>query len=85
MNHYTSTHPLSRFTGQVVVQRVTPTVRHSLVRDELTVTRAGAADGAEERRKVPAGELPELLESTFGLVLPGADTARLGRPQDPAR
>lgn len=85
LNHYTSTHPLSRFTGQVVVQRVTPQARYSLVRDELTVTRAGAADGAEERRKVPAGELPEVLESTFGLVLAAADTERLGRLHHPAR
>lgn len=78
LNHYTSTHPLSRFTGQLVAQRVTPRTRYFLVRDELTVTRAGAADGAEERRKVPAGELAEVLESTFGLVLAPSDTERLG-------
>ncbi|MDF9816084.1 arylamine N-acetyltransferase [Streptomyces sp. SPB162] len=78
LNHYTSTHPLSRFTGQLVAQRVTPQARYALLRDELTVTRPGAADGAEERRKVPAGELAEVLESTFGLVLAASDTERLG-------
>jgi N-hydroxyarylamine O-acetyltransferase len=78
LNHYTSTHPLSRFTGQLVTQRVTPRARYSLVRDELTVTRAGAADGAQERRPVRAGELAEVLEGVFGLVLAVSDTERLG-------
>lgn len=84
INHYTSTHPLSRFTGQLVVQRVTPQARYSLVRDELTVIGAGEADGAEERRKVSAEELPEVLERTFGLVLAAADTERLARLSGPS-
>ncbi|MCZ4119350.1 arylamine N-acetyltransferase family protein [Streptomyces sp. H39-S7] len=79
LNHYTSTHPLSRFTGQLVVQRATPQARYVLVRDELTVTRPGAADGAEERRKVAPEDLARVLESTFGLVLDAADAERLSR------
>ncbi|MEU3463057.1 arylamine N-acetyltransferase [Streptomyces sp. NPDC006733] len=85
LNHYTSTHPLSRFTGQLVVQRTTPQARYSLVRDELTVTGAGAPEGTQERRKVTAGELAGVLEGTFGLVLPAADTEHLSGLPVPVR
>jgi N-hydroxyarylamine O-acetyltransferase len=76
MNHYTSTHPLSRFTGQLVVQRTLPDRHLALLRDELTTV---LADGSHERRKVSADELPAILEHTFGIVLGAEDVKRLVR------
>ncbi|MCX4819823.1 arylamine N-acetyltransferase [Streptomyces sp. NBC_01142] len=76
MNHYSSSHPQSKFVGQVVVQRPGPEVRRTLVRSELTVSRA---DGTNEHRTVSAGELAEVLEGVFGIELDAADSAALVR------
>lgn len=74
MNHYSSTHPQSRFVGQVVAQLPGPHVRRALVRDELNVSRT---DGTHERRIVPASELTSVLEGVFGIQVDAEDAARL--------
>ncbi|MFI6645116.1 arylamine N-acetyltransferase [Streptomyces sp. NPDC050504] len=76
MNHYSSTHPRSSFVGQVVVQRPGERTRVRLVRDELTVT---SPDGARELRRVPEGELVQVLDSVFGIELDAEDRAQLVR------
>ncbi|MGX1880318.1 arylamine N-acetyltransferase family protein [Streptomyces sp. NPDC055287] len=75
MNHYSSSHPLSKFVGQVVAQRTGPRERHALVRDELTTVRT---DGSASRRRVPAGDLGQVLGELFGIGLGAADVAQLG-------
>ncbi|MGP9018135.1 arylamine N-acetyltransferase family protein [Streptomyces sp. BR1] len=74
MNHYSSSHPASKFVGQVVAQRRAPDVRRALVRDELTTTRT---DGSVEQVTVPAGELGRVLTDVFGIVLTDDEVVRL--------
>ncbi|MBT2396837.1 arylamine N-acetyltransferase [Streptomyces sp. ISL-100] len=75
MNHYSSSHPLSKFVEQVVVQRTGPGERHALVRDELTTVRT---DGSTSRRRVATEHLGLVLAELFGIE-PGADdVAQLG-------
>ena len=76
MNHYSSTHPLSRFVGQVVAQRHLPGERVTLVRDELTIVRT---DGSRDQRTVSVGDLPDVLHSLFGIELSREDSAELVR------
>ncbi|MFE3523291.1 arylamine N-acetyltransferase [Streptomyces sp. NPDC059161] len=75
MNHYSSSHPQSRFVGQVVAQRTSPGVRWGLVRDELTTVRT---DGTVERRRVPANELGRVLSEVFAIVMEQSDLVQLG-------
>ncbi|WP_223279904.1 arylamine N-acetyltransferase family protein [Streptomyces sp. SDr-06] len=75
MNHYSSSHPRSRFVGQVVAQRTAPGVRRALVRDEFTTIRT---DGTEERRRVAADELGTLLSEAFDIVMEREEVAQLG-------
>ncbi|MFE9571478.1 arylamine N-acetyltransferase [Streptomyces sp. NPDC006692] len=75
MNHYSSSHPRSRFVGQVVAQRTSPGVRWALVRDELTTVRT---DGTVERRRVPANELGRVLSEVFAIVMEQSDLVQLG-------
>ncbi|MEU5436753.1 arylamine N-acetyltransferase [Streptomyces sp. NPDC020719] len=75
MNHYSSSHPLSKFVGQVVAQRRAPGVRRALVRDELTTVRT---DGSSEQVTVPAEELGRVLTEVFGIVLEDDEVVRLG-------
>ena len=74
MNHYSSTHPQSRFVGQVVAQKPGPQVRHALLRGELSVSHT---NGTNERRRVPPGELMSVLNEIFGIELDTEDAARL--------
>ncbi len=76
MNHYSSSHPLSRFLGQVVAQRPGAGVRRALVRDTLSTVRT---DGTAEERKVTVGELAGLLETDFGIELDDEERAGLER------
>ncbi|WP_370531728.1 arylamine N-acetyltransferase family protein [Streptomyces venezuelae] len=76
MNHYSSSHPQSRFLGQVVAQRPGAQVRRALVRERLSTLRT---DGVIEERIVPAGELIETLEAEFGIALDEEERADLGR------
>lgn len=76
MNHYSSSHPRSRFVGQVVAQQPGPGVGSSLLRDTLTVVRA---DGSSEERKVGREELVPTLTDVFGIELDGEEAAGLLR------
>jgi N-hydroxyarylamine O-acetyltransferase len=65
-NHYVSTHPDSRFTRTLTVQRPGREVRHSLIDRELIVERGGEP----EVRAVGEEELLPVLAETFGLRFP---------------
>ena len=71
-NHYTSTHPRSRFVTTLTAQRVTPTERHTLrgaSYERMT------AETIERRMLGSRAELAGLLGEVFGLALP--DDVRL--------
>lgn len=76
LNHYSSSHSLSSFVGQVVVQYPGESVRSALVGRELSRL---LPDGRVERRAVAAEELLALLDREFGLRLPERDAAELLR------
>ncbi|RSS79174.1 arylamine N-acetyltransferase [Streptomyces sp. WAC06614] len=76
MNHWSSTHPSSFFTGRLVVMRPGPSRRLALVDRELV---RWLPDGAEERSAVVPGELIGLLDREFGIRLPERDAAELVR------
>jgi N-hydroxyarylamine O-acetyltransferase len=65
-NYYVSTHPDSPFTRTLAAQLPTPEARSLLRNRELTIERA---DGVETRI-IAETELPGVLETHFGLVLP---------------
>ena len=66
-NHYTATHPRSRFVTTLTAQRVTPTERHTLRGSSYERMTAEAI----ERRAIGSrAELAGLLERVFGLALP---------------
>lgn len=70
MNHFTSTHPSSRFRQHLVVARPTETERHALLDDEVIVrTREGTT-----RTKIPVDAVPGVLRERFGLEV--ADDVR---------
>jgi len=66
-NHYTSTHPSSRFTQVLTAQTIAPDVRRVLRNREYTEDR-----GTDLTRRVLAndGEVLHVLAQTFGLRLP---------------
>jgi N-hydroxyarylamine O-acetyltransferase len=66
-NHYTSTHPSSRFVQTLTAQRVTPDVRYLLRNREYEEVRA---DRRDRRELKSAEELRELLAERFGLRFP---------------
>jgi N-hydroxyarylamine O-acetyltransferase len=67
-NWFTSTHPRSRFTQNLIACRVVGTERVNLFNLNLSVREA---DGrAEQRILSNARELAEVLENTMGIVLP---------------
>jgi N-hydroxyarylamine O-acetyltransferase len=74
-NHYTSTHPDSRFRKTVTAQLAAPGVRRILRGGELTVD-----DGTSVTRRTLAGadDLAAVLAESFGLRLP--EGARLPAP-----
>ncbi|MFJ4185111.1 arylamine N-acetyltransferase [Kitasatospora sp. NPDC089509] len=73
-SHFTSTHPRSPFHQRLLVGRAAAGQRLLLHNTELTRT---LPDFTEERRQVPAGELPALLEREFDIVLGAEDSAAL--------
>ncbi|MFJ8663605.1 arylamine N-acetyltransferase [Streptomyces sp. NPDC093795] len=81
MNHYSSSHPQSRFLGQVVAQRPGAEVRKALVRETLSAVRT---DGVGEERIVSADELTATLRTEFGIELDEEERAGLER-MHPAR
>ncbi|MEV6331850.1 arylamine N-acetyltransferase [Streptomyces sp. NPDC051909] len=78
MNHYSSSHPRSRFIGQVVAHRPGAVVRRALVRDGLTSVRV---DGTREERRVGPEELTEVLAEVFGIEPDAEEAAGLVRVQ----
>ncbi|MFI8768115.1 arylamine N-acetyltransferase [Streptomyces sp. NPDC053792] len=78
MNHYSSSHPQSRFLGQVVVQQPSAGVRRALLRDSLSTVRT---DGSTGERIVGVAELAATLEAEFGIELDAEERAGLERLQ----
>ncbi|MET9674792.1 arylamine N-acetyltransferase [Streptomyces sp. NPDC006482] len=76
MNHFSSSHPESRFLGQVVAQKPGPEVRRALVRETLSTVRA---NGADEERIVTVGELAATLKADFGIEIDEEERAGLER------
>ncbi|MFJ6579629.1 arylamine N-acetyltransferase [Streptomyces sp. NPDC091368] len=76
MNHYSSSHPLSRFLGQVVVQRPGADVRASLLRRRLSTLHV---DGTTGEWSVGVPELSESLRVEFGIELDDEERAGLER------
>ncbi|WP_369146940.1 arylamine N-acetyltransferase [Streptomyces sp. R44] len=76
MNHYSSSHPQSRFLGQVVAQRPGADVRRALVRERLSTMRT---DGTAGERTVGVAELAATLEAEFGIELDDEERAGLER------
>jgi N-hydroxyarylamine O-acetyltransferase len=67
-NHYTSTHPSSRFVQILTAQRVTEDTRHVLRNADYEVQKAS---GERTARKLGShDELLALLAETFGLTFP---------------
>jgi N-hydroxyarylamine O-acetyltransferase len=72
-NHYTSSHPQSRFVQTLTVQRSTPEVRYTLRGRDFTVE----CDGREQTRTITDDEeLLRLLADSFGLVFPAGTRFR---------
>ncbi|MDY7103871.1 MAG: arylamine N-acetyltransferase [Actinomycetota bacterium] len=65
-NHYTATHPQSRFIGRLIAQHRGDDERHVLIDTELTTT---TVDGAVRRTDVAPDRVPDLLASDFGIRL----------------
>lgn len=88
MNWFTSTHPKSVFTGNLMAARHAGDRRYGLFNDALSIRHA---DGSIERRRLgSAAAVAEILRSTFAIELPEhADRilARipLGRAEDASR
>ncbi|MCX5393651.1 arylamine N-acetyltransferase [Streptomyces sp. NBC_00094] len=76
MNHFSSSHPESRFLGQVVAQKPGPEVRRALVRETLSTV---WANGAGEERIVTVGELAATLKADFGIEIDEEERAGLER------
>lgn len=76
MNHYSSSHPQSRFLGQVVAQRPGAEVRKALVRATLSTV---WSDGGTEERIVRADGLIATLETEFGIELDEEERAGVRR------
>jgi N-hydroxyarylamine O-acetyltransferase len=74
LNWYTSTHPNSAFTQRPVVQKVSDSVRRSLVGAELAVIGPG---WSRHTRAVDPAELPEVLAADFSIDLTAQDAETL--------
>ncbi|MGG8408149.1 arylamine N-acetyltransferase family protein [Streptomyces sp. 12297] len=76
MNHYSSTHPDSFFTGQVVAMRSAPDHRLALLEDSVVRFLPG---WEAERNRVASDDVIGLLDREFGIELPEEDAAQLLR------
>lgn len=72
-NHYTSTHPDSRFVTTLTAQLPTPMARHVLRDRVYTVLRGGAAEVVQVQ---DPEALLELLRGVFGLAFPAGTRFR---------
>ena len=66
-NHFTSTHPDSRFVQTLTAQAISPTTRTSLRNRELSITSGGAT---VTRTLSGEAEIRAVLAETFGLHVP---------------
>lgn len=69
-NHYTSTHPDSRFVHTLTVQLPLPDGRRMLVNREFSIDRG---DAGTERRTIAESELAQILDEAFGIELPAGE------------
>ncbi|MER5929290.1 arylamine N-acetyltransferase [Streptomyces sp. NPDC002054] len=74
MNHYSSTHPASFFTGRLTAMRPGAEERVAVVQNELVRFRP---EGTDERHSVTPDELLGLLDREFGIRLPVRDAEQL--------
>ena len=82
-NWFTSTHPRSHFTQNLVVCRVVGDTRVNLFNAALSIR--GSDGGVEQRILADAEDLGRLLEETMGLALPAAvETIWAKLPRQPA-
>lgn len=65
-NHFTSTHPSSPFTGQLIVMRKHADARRRLLGRQLTITRP---DGSTHEQQLTNAEVTDALHDDFGLPL----------------
>jgi N-hydroxyarylamine O-acetyltransferase len=65
-NHYTSTHPDSRFVRTLTAQLSSPTARHVLRNLTYSVRRGSRI----EEQAVASSEVPRLLRERFGIEVP---------------
>lgn len=63
-NHYTATHPESRFRNELVAALTTPHGRTTLVNNHFKQV---ARDGLRTQRQLDAGGIAEVMETSFGL------------------
>ena len=68
LNWFTATHPASIFRHNLLMERLTPTLRANLLNDRLTLRAVGRAP--EVRRIAEAAEFGQVLTERFGLRLP---------------
>jgi N-hydroxyarylamine O-acetyltransferase len=67
-NWFTSTHPQSRFTQNLIVSRMADSVRYTLINREFTIRQS---DGRGEKRVIESSdELVKVLSEHFSLHLP---------------
>lgn len=65
-NHFTSTHPSSPFTGQLIVMRKDADTRRRLLGRRLTLTRP---DGLTHEQQLSDADVADALHDVFGLSL----------------
>lgn len=83
-NWYTSTHRRSPFTQRLVVQKVSDTLRRSLLGDELTLIHPG---WVRQTRTISPTDLPGILAADFSIELTARDAQALRhlRPHQSSR
>jgi N-hydroxyarylamine O-acetyltransferase len=74
-NWFTSTHPGSRFTGNLIASRVDGARRLNLF--NTTLTAYGPDDRIEERALVSPGEIRDVLTGDFGLAIERSEIERV--------
>jgi N-hydroxyarylamine O-acetyltransferase len=76
-NHYVSTYPESIFLNRLIVARVMPGQRQTLL--DTTLTQRGNTESARESKRelATAAELRDVLQDTFGLALADKDSNTL--------
>ena len=68
LNWFTATHPTSLFRHNLLMERLTPSIRANLLNDRLTLRTVGGAPSVQ--RITTAGEFDQVMRDVFGLHLP---------------